>query len=313
MLPNRFSEAGESPEYNTVDATLWFFECARAYVQYTGDTAFIREHLYAVLKDIIDWHIRGTRYGIRVDDDGLLRAGEPGVQLTWMDAKVGDWVVTPRMGKPVEIQALWFNALRIVEELAKTFDDAPFQKLAGDLADRAARSFNDQFWNQESGCLYDVVDGGQRDGAIRPNQAIAASLRHIMLPADKARQMLDVVERELLTPFGLRTLSPRDSRYRGRYEGNGQQRDGAYHQGTVWPWLIGPFITAYVKAHDASDAARQRARGWIEGFIPHLQVAGLGTVSEILDGDAPHHPRGCIAQAWSVAELLRVAREDLNQ
>ncbi len=311
MLPNRFPDSGETPEYNTVDATLWFFECARAYVQYTGDAAFIREHLYAVLKDIVEWHVRGTRYGIRVDHDGLLRAGEPGVQLTWMDAKVGDWVVTPRMGKPVEIQALWYNALRIVEDFAKNFQDPQTQRLAGELADRAVHSFNEQFWNHGENCLYDVVDGDQRDGAIRPNQAIAASLHYTMLSTDKARQMLDVVERELLTPFGLRTLSPRDSRYVRHYEGSGHQRDAAYHQGTVWPWLTGPFITGYVKAHGGSSEARQRAKGWIEGFIPHLEVAGLGQISEILDAEAPYHPRGCIAQAWSVAELLRVALEDV--
>ncbi|HWE51255.1 MAG TPA: amylo-alpha-1,6-glucosidase [Bryobacteraceae bacterium] len=311
MLPNRFPDSGEAPEYNTVDATLWFFECARAYVQYTKDPAFIREHLYPVLKDIIDWHIRGTRHGIRVDDDGLLRAGAPGVQLTWMDAKVGDWVVTPRSGKPVEIQALWYNALRTMEEFARIFEDPQTQTLTGKLADRALRSFNDQFWNPEAGCLYDVIDGTERDASIRPNQVIAVSLRHTMLPEDRARPILEVVERELLTPVGLRTLSPKDSRYCPHYEGPGYQRDAAYHQGTVWPWLMGPFVTAYVKAHGRSDVARHRAQGWVEGFLPHLQVAGLGQVSEILDGDAPHTPRGCIAQAWSVAELLRVALEDV--
>ena len=311
MLPNRFPDSGEAPEYNTVDATLWFFECARAYVRYTNDTAFVRDHLYPVLKDIVDWHIRGTRHGIRVDDDGLLLAGEPGVQLTWMDAKVGDWVVTPRSGKPVEIQALWYNALRTMEDFAQTFEDPQTQTLTGKLADRAVRSFNEQFWNDDAGCLYDVINGTERDGSIRPNQVIAASLRHTMLSEDRARPILDVVERELLTPFGLRTLSPKDSRYCPHCEGPACQRDGAYHQGTVWPWLMGPFITAYVKVNGRTDAAKLRAKGWLEGFIPHLQTAGLGQVSEIMDGEAPHKPRGCIAQAWSVAELLRVALEDV--
>ena len=311
MLPNRFLDDGDTPEYNTVDATLWFFEAIRAYAAYTGDVELVRETLYPVLKDILDWHVRGTRYGIRMDADGLLTAGEDGVQLTWMDAKVGEWVVTPRQGKPVEIQALWYNALRIVEAFAEAFQDAAAGTMADELATRAKKSFNDKFWNAAAGCLYDVINGDDRDGAIRPNQVLAASLYYPILNDDRVQPVLTVVERDLLTPAGLRTLSPRDSRYCPRYEGGVRERDGAYHQGTVWPWLMGPFLTAYLKAHGHSQQAREQAQDWFEGFAEHLRTAGLGQISEILDADAPHRPRGCIAQAWSVAELLRVAVEDI--
>ncbi|MEX2264165.1 MAG: amylo-alpha-1,6-glucosidase [Bryobacteraceae bacterium] len=311
MLPNRFPEAGETPEYNAVDATLWFFEAIRALVEHTGDVAFVKDHLYDKLKEVIDWHLRGARYGIRVDSDGLLASGESGVQLTWMDAKVGDWVVTPRHGKPVEIQALWYNALRVMEELAREFFDAGPEVFFRELAARARDSFNDLFWNEEAGCLYDVVNGGQRDGSIRPNQVFAVSLAHTMLSDDRARQVISVLERELLTPLGLRSLSPRDPRYRARYEGGVWDRDSSYHQGTVWPWLMGPFITAYVKVSGRSDPARAQAAQWLAAFHEHLRTAGLGQVSEIADADAPHEPRGCVAQAWSVAELLRTAVEDV--
>ncbi len=309
MLPNRFPDQGEAPEYNTVDATLWFFEAIRDFLERTRDLAFVRARLYPVLTDIVDWHVRGTRYGIRVDEDGLLASGAEGVQLTWMDAKVGDWVVTPRRGKPVEIQALWYNALRVMESLAHRLGDASAATQYAAMAARARRSFGRLFWNESAGCLYDVVDGEQRDGSIRPNQVLAASLPHTMLSREKARALLAVVERELLTPYGLRSLAPGDPRYRGRYEGDPRSRDGAYHQGTVWAWLMGPFASAYVRANGGSRRARERAAGWIEGFADHLKDAGLGQVSEILDGDPPHTPRGCIAQAWSVAELLRVAAE----
>jgi predicted glycogen debranching enzyme len=311
MLPNRFPDDGEAPEYNTVDATLWFFEAIRAYVEYSGDIEFVRRKLYGVLKEILDWHMRGTRYGIRVDDDGLLMAGEPGAQLTWMDAKIGDWVVTPRHGKPVEIQALWYNALRIFESFAEEFRDEEARLPTHELADLASRSFTTKFWNEEARCLYDLINGTEADGAIRPNQIFAASLHYAILPLEKTKPMLEAIERELLTPFGLRTLSPRDSRYRPQYEGGVWERDSAYHQGTVWPWLLGPFISAYVKAHDRSEESRNQARAWIEGFSEHMQIAGLGQISEILDAEAPHRPRGCIAQAWSVAELLRAAVEDV--
>ena len=311
MLPNRFPDAGEQPEYNTVDATLWFFEAVRSLAEHGDTLKFIRADLYDVLTDIVAWHARGTRYGIRVDDDGLLASGEPGVQLTWMDAKVGDWVVTPRYGKAVEIQALWYNALCVMERLAKEFGDRDGRTRYADMATRAKQSFNRVFWNEEAGCLYDVVDGDARDGSIRPNQIFAVSLTHTMLPRQKARRVVEVVERDLLTPYGLRSLAPNDPRYRGRYEGDQRSRDGAYHQGTVWPWLMGTFITAYLKVNGRSKKSRERASQWLAAFREHLSDAGLGQVSEIFDGDAPHRPRGCIAQAWSVAELLRVAVQDV--
>jgi len=309
MLPNRFPDAGEAPEYNTVDATLWFFEAVRSFVQYTGDYEFVRTSLYSVLQDIIEWHVKGTRYRIHVDDDGLLFSGEPGVQLTWMDARVGDRVVTPRYGKPVEIQALWYNALRVMEELAGTFSEPDAKQEYGVMADKARASFNALFWNEQTGCLYDVVNGEIRDASIRPNQVIALSLTNTMVAKDRAVSILSVVERELLTPRGLRTLSPSDPNYIGRYEGAPGTRDGAYHQGTVWPWLMGPFITASVKTL-GREAGRRLAVTWLENFQQHFNEACLGQVSEIFDGDAPHTPRGCVAQAWSVAELLRAVVED---
>jgi predicted glycogen debranching enzyme len=312
MLPNRFPDAGETPEYNTVDATLWYFEAARSLLQYTADYEFVRQNLYDVLKDIIDWHIKGTRYRIRVEDDGLLHSGEPGVQLTWMDAKVGDWVVTPRHGKPVEIQALWYNALRVMEHLAGKFDDVSAKQQYGAMADKARASFNEMFWNEQAGCLYEVVNGADRDASIRPNQVMAISLANSMLSKERAASILRVVERELLTPRGLRTLSPADPNYIGRYEGGPSSRDGAYHQGTVWPWLMGPYISAYFKTF-GNQAGRDFTTQWIESFQNHLHEACLGQISEIFDGDAPHAPRGCVAQAWSVAELLRAVIEDVNQ
>jgi predicted glycogen debranching enzyme len=309
MLPNRFPDAGEAPEYNTVDASLWYFQAVHAFLKATGELDFVREELYGPLGEILDWHERGTRYGIRVDTDGLLASGAPGVQLTWMDAKVGTWVVTPRQGKPVEIQALWHNAVRVMQGLAERLGDAERAGRCEALAERARRSFNAQFWNAAAGCLYDAVDGETRDASLRPNQLLAVSLPHSLLSRQRARQVVAVVERELLTPYGPRSLAPSDPRYRGRYEGDVWARDGSYHQGAVWPWLMGPFLTAYVKAHGGASAARARARRWLAAFHDHLGDAGLGQVSEILDGDPPHTPRGCIAQAWSVAELLRAALE----
>ncbi len=302
MLPNRFPDypGDTNLEYNTVDAALWFFEAVRSYLYYGGDAAIVKKHIYPKLNEIVDWHIRGTRYGIRLDSDGLLHCGEPGVQLTWMDAKIGDWVVTPRHGKPVEIQALWYNALRIMETLA-----GRQAKKYRDLAEQAKLSFNEQFWNENDQCLFDVVDGERRDASIRPNQIFAVSLPHTMLDLDCARAVVETVQRELLTPAGLRSLSPRDPQYCGKYEGGVWERDSAYHQGTVWPWLIGPFITAYVKSYGRSKQAREQAAHWLESFYGMMGGCSLGQIPEIADADAPHQSRGCMAQAWSVAELLR--------
>src|SRR3954451_5804274 len=312
MLPNRFPDAGETPEYNTVDATLWFFEAARAYLAYTGDLDFVRDELYPVFVDIISWHVRGTRYGIKVDPSGLLASGEQGVQLTWMDAKVGDWVVTPRRGKPVEIQALWYNALCIMADLANRFGDESGQKRYRNMATVASWSFNRLFWNEKAGCLYDVTNGAPPDPSIRPNQILAVSLPHVMLPEERAKAVVEKVREHLLTPYGLRSLAPSDRQYRGRYTGGPTERDGAYRQGTVWPWLIGPFLTAYTKVNGGSDAARAQAAEWLIPVRSHLADGGLGHISEIFDGDAPQRPCGCVAQAWSVAEVLRAYVEDVK-
>ena len=312
MLPNRFPDSGETPEYNTVDATLWFFEAARAYLAYTSDLEFVRDELYPIFADIISWHARGTRYGIKVDPSGLLSSGELGVQLTWMDAKVGDWVVTPRRGRPVEIQALWYNALCIMEDLASRFGDQAGRKRYRHMAVVAQWSFNRLFWNEKLGCLYDVVNGGPPDPSIRPNQIFAVSLPHSMLPLDRARSVVEKVEEHLLTPFGLRSLAPSDPQYRGRYTGGPTERDGAYHQGTVWSWLLGPFITAHIKVNGGSEEARRQAQAWLSPLEFHLAEAGLGHISEIFEADAPHSPCGCIAQAWSVAEILRIYFEDVR-
>ncbi len=312
MIPNRFPDEGEQPEYNTVDATLWFVHATGEYLRRTGDLLFIRDRLYSHLIEIVDWHMRGTRYGIRVADDGLLRSGTEGTQLTWMDAKVGQWVVTPRTGKAVEIQALWYNALRHLEEMAARLNDHSTASYCRRLADRASLSFNEKFWNPELDCLYDVLgDDETTDAAVRPNQIFAVSLPYSMLQTERARNVVAVVERELLTPYGLRSLSPSHPDYRGRYEGDSLSRDGAYHQGTVWAWLTGPFITAYLKVQGRTPESIEQAAQWLRAFRAHLLEAGLGQISEIFDGDAPHTPRGCIAQAWSVGELLRCEVEEL--
>jgi predicted glycogen debranching enzyme len=307
MLPNRFPDTGEAPEYNSVDATLWFFVAAWRYLEATGDLAFAQGELLPVLLDIVAWHDRGTRYGIKVDADGLLRAGEPGIQLTWMDSKIGDWVVTPRAGKPVEIQALWYNALSILSEIIRR---AGREAEAEAVASRAARvksRFSELFWNAAAGCLYDVVDGDARDGSVRPNQVFALSLPFPLLAKDQAKSVLAVIDAKLKTPVGLRSLSPDDPAYRGRYEGGPAERDAVYHQGTVWSWLLGPYCDALVQHGGASGKAK--ARKTIEALAPHLLEAGLGTISEIFDGDPPHAPRGCFAQAWSVGEALRVYKD----
>jgi predicted glycogen debranching enzyme len=314
MLPNRFPDGGETPEYNNVDATLWFFEAVRAYLAASNDSAFVRAELYNGMADIIGWHIRGTRYNIHVDADGLLQAGADGVQLTWMDAKVDGRVITPRSGKPVEIQALWYNALCVMADLAADFGDAHSQKRYAAMAVLARWSFNQLFWNDSTSCLYDVVDTStgsapSLDGSIRPNQIFAVSLHHGMLPQGRAQKVVAAVEEHLLTPYGLRTLAATDEQYRGRYTGTPVQRDEAYHQGTVWPWLMGPFITAYLRVKQGSVAARKQAAEWLQPLEGYLLDCGVGQLPEIFEGDPPHRPCGCIAQAWSVAELLRVRAE----
>jgi len=310
LLPNRFPDAGETPEYNTVDATLWYFVAIDAYMRASNDRLLLEE-LYPVLRSIVDWHRRGTRYGIHVDSaDDLLHAGERGVQLTWMDAKLGDWVVTPRIGKPVEINALWYNTLTIMRDFARLLKDADAASDYASAAERTARSFRERFWYGSGEYLYDVIDGPEgADDSLRPNQLLAVSLRHSLLDATHAKAVVDVCARELWTPVGLRSLSPhvvrtaeRDPRYRRRYTGPARDREPAYHQGTVWSWLLGPFVAAHYRVYQ--DAAQ--ARRYLEGMNAHLREACIGQVSEIFDGDAPFTARGCFAQAWGVAELLRV-------
>jgi predicted glycogen debranching enzyme len=310
MLPNRFPDAGENPDYNTVDATLWYFEAIRAYLEKTDDYKFVQADLYEKLVEIIVWHLRGTRFNIHVDTDGLLCAGDEDTQLTWMDAKFGETVFTPRYGKPVEIQALWYNALRVMEHLAEKFADKAGQAQYKAMAEMAQMSFNQVFWNKEEECLYDCING-ERDPSVRPNQIFAVSLYHSMLPPDKAQKVVKKVEAELLTPVGLRSLSPKDAKYRPIYEGNGFERDSAYHQGTVWGWLAGAFYESYAKVFADEPDTPEKLKNWLEGYQKHLTDAGIGQISEIFDGDAPHNPRGCVAQAWSIAEVLRAATEIL--
>ncbi len=299
MLPNRFPDAGETPEYNTVDATLWYFEAIRAYHNATGDDDLLRE-LFPVLADIINWHCRGTRYNIHLDStDGLLYAGEQGVQLTWMDAKVGDWVVTPRIGKPIEVNALWYNALRTMAKFAR-YLSKPHQEYEA-IANRAQIRFS-RFWNQDTGYCYDVLDSPDGDDqSLRPNQIFAVSLPESPLTLVQQAGVVDVCGKMLLTSHGLRSLTPEHPQYQGKYGGNQYQRDRAYHQGTVWGWLLGPFVLAHLRVYKNPEQARQ----FLQPMANHLTAHGLGSLSEIFDGNAPMTPRGCIAQAWTVAEILR--------
>jgi predicted glycogen debranching enzyme len=302
MLPNRLPENGSEPEYNTADATLWYVHAVEACWRATGDTELVRE-LWPRLMEIIDWHLQGTRYGIGVDPaDGLLRAGVPGVQLTWMDAKVGDRVVTPRIGKPVEINALWHYALVVMASLAGRFGSAELARRYQMLANRVRYSFRARFWYAARGFLHDVVDGPDGDdSSLRPNQIFAVSLSPDLLDDRQAAAVVATCRRELLTPMGLRSLAPSDARYQGRYLGSPAERDGAYHQGTVWSWLLGPFALAHFRVH----GNRPEAQALLAAIGGHLAEAGVGSISEVFDGDAPHRPRGCVAQAWSVAEVLR--------
>ncbi|MBK9153424.1 MAG: glycogen debranching enzyme family protein [Chloracidobacterium sp.] len=306
MIPNRFPDEGSEADHNTVDATLWYFEAVRAFLASTKEYKFVRKNLYEKLAEILARHLYGTRYNIHVDTDGLLYAGSPDVQLTWMDAKVGDLVITPRTGKPVEVQALWYNALRTMESLAARFGDHEDEKRYRAMAELCSLSFNGSFWNRDEECLFDVVSNGESDPSIRPNQIFAVSLHHSMLDAERAAKVVARVEKDLLTPVGLRSLARSDPRYRPVYEGSPLERDSAYHQGTVWAWLIGPFVDAYRKVNPAGPVTERRITDITSELMSHLYEAGIGQISEIFDGDPPHRPRGCFAQAWSVAELLRV-------
>ncbi len=302
MLPNRFPDAGidAAPvEYNTVDATLWYFHAIDRYVSATKDETLLSD-LFPILESIIDWHLKGTRYNIKVDpSDSLLYAGEPGVQLTWMDAKVGDWVVTPRIGKPVEINALWYRALKLMDQWSAQMGRASSRYAT--LATQVRNAF-DRFWYADGKYLYDVIDAPQgNDPSLRPNQLFAVSLADDLVSPERAKSILDLVTQNLLTSFGLRSLSPHDQHYTPLFRGDQHARDAAYHQGIVWGWLIGVYIDAYLKVYGDGAAAR----AMLEPFQAHLSQAGLGSISEVFEGDPPFRPVGCIAQAWSVAEVLR--------
>jgi predicted glycogen debranching enzyme len=303
LIPNLFPEGENKGLYHTADATLWYFHAVQRYLEVTDDRATLRL-LLPTLCGIVDAHVEGTRFGIGVDPvDGLLRQGAEGYQLTWMDAKVGDWVVTPRRGKAVEINALWYNALRLLERWVREEHGEPAAKRFADLAETARMSFNARFWYEDGEHLYDVVDGEHGDDpACRPNQIFAISLTHPVLDPEHWAPVLGTVESRLLTPLGLRSLAPGHPDYKPKYYGDLRARDAAYHQGTVWAWLIGPFVDAWLRVHPDDVAA---ARRFLEGFGPHLGEACIGSISEIMDAVEPYTPRGCVAQAWSVAEVLR--------
>jgi predicted glycogen debranching enzyme len=313
LIPNLFPEGEVAGLYHTADATLWFFHALDRYLSYTGDVEMI-ELLLPKLVNIIHWHLRGTDYGIGVDPaDGLLRQGEIGYQLTWMDAKVEGWVVTPRRGKAVEINALWYNALRLTTEwLDLVTPDSEDRERLVHQAELTYQSFQRRFWNPELNCLYDVVDSPeekdgqlvnpQEDPSIRPNQVIALALKYPVVAEERWKPILEVVRRELLTPVGLRSLSRKNKDYKAKYDGDLRARDAAYHQGTVWAWLIGPFCNAWSRAYPNDLPSLQV---FLQGFEEHLYEDGVGTISEIFDAEAPFTPRGCMAQAWSVAEVLR--------
>jgi predicted glycogen debranching enzyme len=308
MLPNRFPDRGDAPEFNSVDASLWYIIAVHDFLRTMEAegrkvSARDRKTLQEAIEAILSGYSQGTRYGIHLDDDGLLAGGEPGVQLTWMDAKVGDWVVTPRIGKPVEVEALWLNALWVGSQFSE-----PWKRLFA----RGSQAFRARFWNEAGGYLYDVVDpdhkSGTADPAFRPNQIFAVGgLPISLLENDRARRVVEAVEARLWTPLGLRSLAPGEPGYTPHYEGDVRQRDGSYHQGTVWPWLIGPFVEAWARVRGGTRQAKREARAkFLDPIFRHLDEAGLGHISEIADGDPPHTPRGCPFQAWSVGEALRL-------
>ena len=306
LIPNMFPDGEKEGLYHTADATLWFFHALSRYLHYTDDRTTLHL-LLPVLIDVAEYHLRGTRFNIHVDPrDGLLAQGAEGYQLTWMDAKMGDWVVTPRRGKAVEINALWYNALELLARWCREEGDVKHAEKYGDAAKSARDSFNQRFWFADGGYLFDVVDcNGQseaNDSSCRPNQLFAISLEHPVLDQKRWASVVNVAQKKLLTSVGLRSLSPDHPDYKPIYSGDLRSRDGAYHQGTVWAWLIGPFVDAWLKVHPDDTT---RARKFLETFPQHLGDDGIGTISEVFDAREPHFAGGCIAQAWSVAEVLR--------
>jgi predicted glycogen debranching enzyme len=311
IIPNRFSDkAGDIPLYNTVDATLWFFNAVLQYLKYTGDYMFVQEKLWTTMKQIIEYHLQGTIFGIHMDDDGLINHGP---QLTWMDATTPDRFVTPRDGKAVEIQALWYNALKTMELLAKRFNQPGKAEKYRSLAEKARASFSQEFWNPRKEYLFDVVGDFGADASLRPNQLIAVSLDFPIVDMEMAERIVDVAWKHLWGKYGLKTLPETDTRYIGTYLGDWNHRDSAYHNGTVWAWLLGPFVTAFLKTKKHEENWRKFAfKNFLQPlFQEQIREAGLGTISEIFDGNEPHHPQGCVSQAWSVAEPLRAYVEDV--
>ena len=304
MIANVFDDYSDRAHYNSIDASLWFVQAAGRYLSLTGDREYWRAELFPAVERILRAYRDGTKFDIHADADGLLSGGDSRTQLTWMDAKLGNEAITPRHGKPVEINALWHSAHRIVADSLRAEDPAQADEYAAQ-ADRIAEAFARAFWNPKADCLYDCITHGVPDASIRPNQILTVSLPHSPLSPQRQAAVVKVVREHLLTPMGLRTLSPFDPRYRRAYGGSWESRDRSYHQGTVWAWLMGPFIEAHLKVEDFKPFAVAQARQWLAAFDEHLRQACLGQVSEIFDGDSPHDPRGCVAQAWSVCELLR--------
>ena len=291
MVPNRFPDMSEAPEYNSIDASLWFVHAVDRYLAYSDDATRVRSIAWPAIQQILNGYRQGTRYDIHMDGDGLIVGGTPGIQLTWMDVKIGDWVVTPRYGKPVEIQALWFRALDIGARLAAQFGELSYATRCQEDRARGVASFREKFWYKDGRYLYDTINGpGEGDTSIRPNQVFAIALCDDLLTREQATQVLRIIKDHLLTPVGLRTLSPTDIRYRPRYEGSPMERDSAYHQGTVWPFLLGPFVTSWLKTFGRTSETRTEGRSFLNGIEAHLQEVCLGQVSEIFDGDPPHHP-----------------------
>ena len=327
MVPNMFPDDGQDPLYNTVDASLWYFYAVDKYLEYNNTPeayAFIEKEIYPALKDIVQAYKKGTLFSIYMEEDGLIHAGSGTDQVTWMDVRVGDWVVTPRHGKPVEINALWYNALKVMEKLSAGFEvENEKDQARGDigtlrwpadyasLAELVQKSFCEKFWNEEAGCLYDVIDGDERDASIRPNQIYAVSLPYTMLDEAKAKSVVDVVKEKLFVGVGLRSLDPAHKDYHPIYVGSLPKRDAAYHQGTAWGFIVGGFITAYVKVYGKTSETAQKALAMIAPIKEHLRNNCVGSICEIFDGDAPHNGRGCYAQAWSVGETLRCYKEDI--
>lgn len=309
LIPNFISDWSGEPAYNTVDGTLWFINAIKQYLKYTSDRAFVRAKLWRSMQTIIDGHKKGTSFGIHLDSDGLLAHGS---RLTWMDSEVNGDAVTPRAGKAVEIQALWYNALLTMQSVAVNLGDDALAEKYGEMAGKARKSFNEKFWNKSLGCLFDVLEPSGADVSVRPNQLFAISLDYPILFADKWRSVVDVVNRELVTPYGLRTLAPSDSKYRGKYSGDQASRNRAYHNGTIWPWLLGPFVTAYLKTNSYEEQSQERIKQKLlhPFFTQGVRQLVLGSICEVYDGDFPHTPSGCISQAWSVAEPLRAYVED---